>query len=95
MHSHTSQESTCQEFTVCVAPNIVVMQNQHFSDFVDELTEYKTRNILAAPILNGKDLVAVIMALNKTSGPFFNAEDEDVRHNATRKHTHTHIHTCT
>ncbi|CAL8281478.1 rod cGMP-specific 3',5'-cyclic phosphodiesterase subunit beta [Gadus morhua] len=55
-----------------------VKENQHFSDFVDELTEYKTRNILAAPILNGKDLVAVIMALNKTSGPFFNAEDEDL-----------------
>ena len=61
---------------------LVVMQNQFFSGFVDELTEYTTRNILATPILNGKDLVAVIMALNKTSGPFFNADDEDVSHNA-------------
>lgn len=55
-----------------------VFQNQHFSSFVDELTEYETRNVLAAPILNGKDLVAVIMALNKTTGPHFTADDEDV-----------------
>ncbi|KAG7262477.1 hypothetical protein CRUP_036193 [Coryphaenoides rupestris] len=55
-----------------------VTENQFFSGFVDELTEYETRNILATPILNGKDQVAVIMALNKTSGPHFNAEDEDL-----------------
>uniref|UniRef100_A0A671XXF6 Phosphodiesterase n=1 Tax=Sparus aurata TaxID=8175 RepID=A0A671XXF6_SPAAU len=55
-----------------------VKENQHFSSFVDELTEYETRNVLAAPILNGKDLVAVIMALNKTTGPHFTADDEDL-----------------
>ncbi|XP_034458936.1 rod cGMP-specific 3',5'-cyclic phosphodiesterase subunit beta [Hippoglossus hippoglossus] len=55
-----------------------VKENQHFSSFVDELTEYETRNILATPILNGKDMVAVIMALNKTNGPHFTAEDEDL-----------------
>ncbi|XP_038589995.1 rod cGMP-specific 3',5'-cyclic phosphodiesterase subunit beta [Micropterus salmoides] len=55
-----------------------VTQNQHFSSFVDDLTDYQTRNILAAPILNGKDMVAVIMALNKTTGPHFTAEDEDL-----------------
>ncbi|TNN71369.1 Rod cGMP-specific 3',5'-cyclic phosphodiesterase subunit beta [Liparis tanakae] len=54
-----------------------VAENQHFSSFVDDLTDYKTRNILATPILNGKDMVAVIMALNKTTGPHFTAEDED------------------
>lgn len=53
-------------------------QSQHFSPFVDELTDYTTRNILAAPILNGKDMVAVIMAVNKKTGPHFTAEDEDV-----------------
>lgn len=57
---------------------ICCFQSQHFSSFVDELTDYTTRNILAAPILNGKDMVAVIMALNKTTGPHFTAEDEDV-----------------
>lgn len=53
-------------------------QNQHFSSFVDELTEYTTRSVLATPIMNGKDMVAVIMALNKTTAPHFTAEDEDV-----------------
>uniref|UniRef100_A0A3B3X975 Phosphodiesterase n=1 Tax=Poecilia mexicana TaxID=48701 RepID=A0A3B3X975_9TELE len=55
-----------------------VKESQYFSSFVDELTEYETRNVLAAPILNGKDLVAVIMALNKTTGPHFTSQDEDL-----------------
>uniref|UniRef100_A0AAQ6AAC0 Phosphodiesterase n=1 Tax=Amphiprion ocellaris TaxID=80972 RepID=A0AAQ6AAC0_AMPOC len=55
-----------------------VKQNQHFSSFVDELTEYETKCVLATPILNGKDMVAVIMAINKTTGPHFTAEDEDL-----------------
>uniref|UniRef100_A0A8C7YYV0 Phosphodiesterase n=1 Tax=Oryzias sinensis TaxID=183150 RepID=A0A8C7YYV0_9TELE len=58
--------------------NVNVKNSQHFSSFVDELTDYETRNVLAAPILNGKDMVAVIMALNKTTGPHFTAEDEDL-----------------
>lgn len=37
-----------------------------------------TRNILATPVMNGKDVVAVIMALNKLDGPCFTSEDEDV-----------------
>ncbi|XP_074131008.1 rod cGMP-specific 3',5'-cyclic phosphodiesterase subunit beta isoform X2 [Sminthopsis crassicaudata] len=55
-----------------------VNECSHFSSFVDELTEYETKNILATPIMNGKDLVAVIMAINKTDGPFFTNEDQDV-----------------
>lgn len=39
------------------------------------------------PILNGKDMVAVIMALNKTTGPHFTAEDEDVSPNRTKQNT--------
>lgn len=54
------------------------IQNSYFSTFVDELTEYTTRNILASPIMNGKDVVAVIMAVNKTNGPYFTDDDEDV-----------------
>ncbi|XP_074083626.1 rod cGMP-specific 3',5'-cyclic phosphodiesterase subunit beta isoform X2 [Macrotis lagotis] len=50
----------------------------HFSSFADELTEYVTKNILATPIMNGKDVVAVIMAINKINGPFFTSEDQDV-----------------
>lgn len=37
-----------------------------------------TRNILATPVMNGKDVVAVIMAVNKLDGPCFTSEDEDV-----------------
>ncbi|KAJ7987084.1 hypothetical protein DPEC_G00335080 [Dallia pectoralis] len=55
-----------------------VNESSHFSSFVDDLTEYKTRNILATPIMNGNDVVAVIMALNKTTGPHFSADDEDL-----------------
>ncbi|XP_053544000.1 rod cGMP-specific 3',5'-cyclic phosphodiesterase subunit beta isoform X2 [Ictalurus punctatus] len=55
-----------------------VKENSYFSTFVDELTEYTTRNILATPIMNGKDVVAVIMAVNKNNGPYFTDEDEDL-----------------
>ncbi|KAE8631101.1 hypothetical protein XENTR_v10001081 [Xenopus tropicalis] len=49
-----------------------------YSKFADELTDYETKNILATPILNGKDVVAVIMAVNKLDGPFFTNYDEEV-----------------
>ncbi|XP_047271728.1 rod cGMP-specific 3',5'-cyclic phosphodiesterase subunit beta isoform X1 [Homo sapiens] len=55
-----------------------VAECPHFSSFADELTDYKTKNMLATPIMNGKDVVAVIMAVNKLNGPFFTSEDEDV-----------------
>ncbi|KAF4091253.1 hypothetical protein AMELA_G00034800 [Ameiurus melas] len=52
-------------------------QCPHFSDFVDTLTEYETKNILATPIMNGKDMVAVIMAVNKIGGSCFTTQDEE------------------
>ncbi|KAM5283723.1 LOW QUALITY PROTEIN: rod cGMP-specific 3',5'-cyclic phosphodiesterase subunit beta [Hipposideros larvatus] len=55
-----------------------VTQSSRFSSFADELTGYVTRNILATPIMNGKDVVAVVMAVNKLDGPCFTSEDEDV-----------------
>lgn len=55
---------------------------------MDELTEYQTKCVLATPILNGKDMVAVIMALNKTTGPHFTPEDEDVSSNHMNPLTH-------
>ncbi|XP_006627296.1 rod cGMP-specific 3',5'-cyclic phosphodiesterase subunit beta [Lepisosteus oculatus] len=55
-----------------------VSQCSQYSPFVDDLTDYKTRNILATPIMNGKDVVAVIMAVNKIDGPYFTEEDEDL-----------------
>ncbi|XP_012689717.2 rod cGMP-specific 3',5'-cyclic phosphodiesterase subunit alpha [Clupea harengus] len=53
-------------------------QDEHYSDFVDLLQEYKTKNVLATPIMNGKDVVSVIMAINKLDGPHFTEEDEEV-----------------
>ncbi|KAM7389355.1 hypothetical protein PAMP_023339 [Pampus punctatissimus] len=54
-----------------------VSESPHFSDFVDELTEYQTKNVLAVPIMNGKDMVAVMMALNKLEEPHFTTKDEE------------------
>uniref|UniRef100_A0A8C3Y619 Phosphodiesterase n=1 Tax=Catharus ustulatus TaxID=91951 RepID=A0A8C3Y619_CATUS len=47
-----------------------VRECAQFSPFVDELTDYTTKNILATPILNGKDLVAVIVAINNSYQSF-------------------------
>ncbi|CAK6433379.1 unnamed protein product [Pipistrellus nathusii] len=55
-----------------------VRENPHFSPFADELTGYETRSLLATPIMNGKDVVAVVMAVNKLDGPGFTPEDQDV-----------------
>ncbi|XP_061832488.1 rod cGMP-specific 3',5'-cyclic phosphodiesterase subunit alpha-like [Nerophis lumbriciformis] len=54
-----------------------VSQDPHFSNFVDKLTEYTTKNVLAVPIMNGKDMVAVMMATNKMEAPHFTAKDEE------------------
>lgn len=56
-----------------------LLQDEHFCDFVDTLTEYQTKNILASPIMNGKDVVAIIMAVNKVGEPHFTKRDEEVR----------------
>ncbi|XP_023393058.1 rod cGMP-specific 3',5'-cyclic phosphodiesterase subunit alpha [Pteropus vampyrus] len=53
-------------------------EDEHFCDFVDTLTEYQTKNILASPIMNGKDVVAIIMAVNKVGGPHFTKRDEEI-----------------
>ena len=63
-------------------PALLPWQDEHYSDFVDLLQEYKTKNVLATPIMNGKDVVSVIMAINKLDGPHFTEEDEEVRSTA-------------
>uniref|UniRef100_UPI00398E9330 rod cGMP-specific 3',5'-cyclic phosphodiesterase subunit beta-like n=1 Tax=Pristiophorus japonicus TaxID=55135 RepID=UPI00398E9330 len=55
-----------------------VAESNLYCEFVDTLTEYVTKNVLATPIMNGKDIVAVIMAINKTDGPYFTQGDEDL-----------------
>ncbi|XP_048459904.1 rod cGMP-specific 3',5'-cyclic phosphodiesterase subunit alpha-like [Rhincodon typus] len=54
-------------------------KDEHFCDFVDTLTEYETKSVLATPIMNGKDVVAVVMAVNKVTGSQFTTKDEEVR----------------
>nr|XP_020638546.1 cone cGMP-specific 3',5'-cyclic phosphodiesterase subunit alpha' isoform X2 [Pogona vitticeps] len=55
-----------------------VKKNNHFSDFVDKQTGYTTINMLATPILKGKEVLAVVMALNKKNATEFSKEDEEV-----------------
>jgi len=53
-------------------------QNNHFSDFLDKKTGYTTINMLAIPIMQGKEVLAVVMALNKLNATEFSKEDEEV-----------------
>ncbi|KAM5244097.1 cone cGMP-specific 3',5'-cyclic phosphodiesterase subunit alpha' isoform 4-T4 [Hipposideros larvatus] len=52
--------------------------DSHFSDFMDKLTGYVTRNVLATPIMMGKEVLAVVMAVNKLNAPAFSKQDEEV-----------------
>ncbi|KAM6306598.1 cone cGMP-specific 3',5'-cyclic phosphodiesterase subunit alpha' [Aegotheles albertisi] len=55
-----------------------VKKNNHFSDFLDKRTGYTTLNMLATPIMQGKEVLAVVMALNKLNATEFSKEDEEV-----------------
>ncbi|XP_073934845.1 cone cGMP-specific 3',5'-cyclic phosphodiesterase subunit alpha' isoform X2 [Castor canadensis] len=55
-----------------------VKKNSHFSDFMDRQTGYVTRNLLATPIMVGKEVLAVVMALNKVNSSEFSRQDEEV-----------------
>ncbi|KAL4640060.1 cone cGMP-specific 3',5'-cyclic phosphodiesterase subunit alpha' [Arapaima gigas] len=55
-----------------------VKQNPHFSDFVDKQTGYTTKNMLVCPLMNDKDPLAVIMAVNKVGANEFSKEDEEL-----------------
>ncbi|KAF7705139.1 cone cGMP-specific 3',5'-cyclic phosphodiesterase subunit alpha' [Silurus meridionalis] len=55
-----------------------VKQNPRFSDFVDKQTGYTTKNMIAAPIMCGKDLLGIIMAINKVDETEFSKADENL-----------------
>ncbi|XP_026967879.1 cone cGMP-specific 3',5'-cyclic phosphodiesterase subunit alpha' isoform X1 [Sagmatias obliquidens] len=55
-----------------------VKKNSHFSDFMDRQTGYVTRNLLATPIVTGKEVLAVVMAVNKVDASEFSKRDEEV-----------------
>lgn len=69
---------------LCKHMNFFFFQNSHFSDFMDKQTGYITRNLLAVPIVSGKEVLAVAMAVNKINAPEFSKEDEEVQ--LTRSH---------
>ncbi|XP_039628148.1 cone cGMP-specific 3',5'-cyclic phosphodiesterase subunit alpha' isoform X1 [Polypterus senegalus] len=55
-----------------------VKKNTHFSSFVDEKTGFTTTSMMATPIIHGKEVLAVIMALNKKDAPEFTKADEQL-----------------
>lgn len=46
---------------------------------MDKKTGYKTVNMMATAITQGKEVLAVVMALNKLNAPEFSKEDEEVK----------------
>ncbi|XP_038629776.1 cone cGMP-specific 3',5'-cyclic phosphodiesterase subunit alpha' [Scyliorhinus canicula] len=55
-----------------------VKKDAHFSEFVDKQTGYTTLNMLTAPVLQGKEVLAVLMAINKIGEPNFTKEDQEI-----------------
>ncbi|XP_073096771.1 cone cGMP-specific 3',5'-cyclic phosphodiesterase subunit alpha' isoform X5 [Manis javanica] len=55
-----------------------VQKNSHFSDFMDKQTGYVTRNLLAFPVMMGKEVLAVVMAVNKVNASEFSKQDEEI-----------------
>ncbi|KAI7796876.1 cone cGMP-specific 3',5'-cyclic phosphodiesterase subunit alpha' [Triplophysa rosa] len=55
-----------------------VKQNAKFSDFVDKQTGYTTKSMLGAPLMNGKDLLGIVMVINKVGGTEFSKADEEL-----------------
>lgn len=45
---------------------------------MDKQTGYVTKNLLAAPVVMGKEVLAVLMAVNKVNAPEFSKQDEEV-----------------
>ncbi|RXM34984.1 Cone cGMP-specific 3',5'-cyclic phosphodiesterase subunit alpha [Acipenser ruthenus] len=60
------------------ADEYFTFQNTHFCDFVDKQTGYTTTSMLATPITYGKEVLAVIMAINKIGEPEFSKADEEL-----------------
>lgn len=46
---------------------------------MDKQTGYKTKCMLAYPMVFEKECIGVVMALNKIGAPVFTAEDEQVK----------------
>ncbi|CAL8308872.1 unnamed protein product [Boreogadus saida] len=57
-----------------------VTKNSKFSDFVDRQTDYKTKNMLTFPLMAEKEVLGVVIVLNKIGADAFSNEDEKLFH---------------
>ncbi|MCD6385651.1 GAF domain-containing protein [Candidatus Sumerlaeota bacterium] len=57
-----------------IVVNDVSKDPRHFK-YADEVTEYKTRNLIATPMLRGERLIGVLEVLNKSNDEPFNDDD--------------------
>lgn len=55
---------------------------------MDKQTGYVTKNLLASPIVMGKEVLAVVMVVNKTNAPEFSKQDEEVMLTQSSPDTH-------
>uniref|UniRef100_A0A8C5FCA7 Phosphodiesterase n=1 Tax=Gadus morhua TaxID=8049 RepID=A0A8C5FCA7_GADMO len=55
-----------------------IPDNSKFSDFVDRQTDYKTKNMLTFPLMAEKEVLGVVIVLNKIGADAFTNEDEKV-----------------
>jgi len=55
-----------------------VQSDPDFYGNIDKEHDFKTRSILAAPLISGDELVGVINALNKIENKFFDKEDDQI-----------------
>jgi putative methionine-R-sulfoxide reductase with GAF domain len=55
-----------------------VQSDPDFYGNIDKEHAFKTRSILAAPLISGDELVGVINALNKVENKFFDKEDDQI-----------------
>ncbi len=53
-----------------------VMEDNRFFSQIDEITGFKTRNILTVPLKNSEKIIGVLQALNKKNQSSFTEEDE-------------------
>uniref|UniRef100_A0AAQ5ZRH5 Phosphodiesterase n=1 Tax=Amphiprion ocellaris TaxID=80972 RepID=A0AAQ5ZRH5_AMPOC len=68
-----------------------VKKDSHFSDFVDKQTKYTTKCMLTAPLMCGKEPIAVIMALNKQGADEFSKADQEVSGHSVQIYTNKSI----
>ncbi|KAM3862979.1 cone cGMP-specific 3',5'-cyclic phosphodiesterase subunit alpha'-like [Diretmus argenteus] len=55
-----------------------VKKDTHFNDFVDKQTKYTTKCMITAPVISDKEVIGVVMALNKQGADEFSKSDQEL-----------------